>query len=161
MLLEESSLRGYAMLDASARMRFRSDNFDHFTLDWSQHLLSFLYIVHLVLQALNSTHLNCRHASSSNNSYQESATAMRWYLKLFSVFSVIIPLSLKAGLVVKCDCVPLCSKYVTATWNWRTHYWTEAQLLGWRSVILGIPRYMVVFLSLAQLFVFPKYYLLI
>lgn len=45
-------------------------------------------------------------------------------------------------------CIILWSKYAIVTWNWRIHYWTEAQLLVWRFVILGTPRYKMLFLFL-------------
>lgn len=78
-----------------------------------------------------------RQGFSSSNSFQGSATVMLWYL---------IRLFLRSFLETREQISEFClgflySKYVIATWNWRTRCSMEARLLAWKFVILGILRY--------------------
>lgn len=41
------------------------------------------------------------------------------------------------------DCFPLCSKYATEIWSWKTRYWMEALHHGWKFVILDTPRWVL------------------
>lgn len=85
--------------------------------------------------------LCCRHVSSSSNLYQESATVMLWYVKNLYEFLESEYLYLSRPLYSVFILVSTWSKYVTATWNWRTHYLMAAQHLGWKFVILDILRF--------------------
>lgn len=81
MHLEESSLSGYAMLGGSVRMRFLSDHLFIFDRCPDLHLM---YIV-----------LCCRHGSSSNSLYPESATVMLWFVKNVPIFIMVVYLPRK------------------------------------------------------------------
>lgn len=93
MHLEENSLSGYAMQADSVRMRFLYNALLFLERNFFYALSNVLFWLSVPSSLwCTKSQSCCRLVSSSNNSYQESATVMQWYINKFSAFTSVLNL---------------------------------------------------------------------
>lgn len=93
------------------------------TVQWGWGTVQHIYFISNSASNLFLMYLCCRHASSSNNLYQESVTVMQWYVnQVIHLYSQsfnawYIQLDFKVDMFF---CFSW-SKCAIGTWSWRTH----------------------------------------